>query len=258
MLGGSGPSPNSGPNQIDVPPGTPVDTMTTGNGTVNQQDLGPNGTWTPSSNPSGPIQAQPNPGTTRTVETPHNPIVPGYKIVLPPEEVDAPDSPLGIPAITIITQPASQTVTSGQSATFTSSANGLPPLVAHWDVSADGGEHYNPVTGPGTATTQADCSGDGSTNQTCTSTLTIDSVDASLSGNIYRVVFTNTTDEAVSEPATLTDPPSSESSESPNSKGSSASPSVVPAATPAGSDPSGSYPNDQKVGLLEFRHLQSK
>src|SRR6266481_7808444 len=50
-------------------------------------------------------------------------------------------------APTITTQPANQTVTTGQTATFTAAATGSPTPTVQWQVSTDGGASFSNVSG---------------------------------------------------------------------------------------------------------------
>jgi len=88
------------------------------------------------------------------------------------------------PAIT--NQPLSITVEEGQNAVFEATASGSPVPSVKWETSANGGKTWTAVAG-GTS-----------------STLTILSAKATLSGHEYRATFKNTVGEATSEAATLT------------------------------------------------------
>jgi hypothetical protein len=85
----------------------------------------------------------------------------------------------------ITTQPSSQTVTAGQSATFSAGASGSPPPTVQWQVSSNSGSTWSNISGA-TATTFSFTT---STSQ---------------SGNQYRAVFTNSTGTAATNAATLT------------------------------------------------------
>ncbi|MCX6546031.1 MAG: M12 family metallo-peptidase [Acidobacteria bacterium] len=91
-------------------------------------------------------------------------------------------SPSG-PAIT--SQPGSQTVTAGSTATFAASASGNPSPTVRWQVSTDGGGSWNDIGGA-TAATYALVAGFGD------------------SGKQYRAVFTNFMGSAATSAATLT------------------------------------------------------
>jgi hypothetical protein len=85
----------------------------------------------------------------------------------------------------INTQPANQTVTAGQTATFTAAATGSPAPTVQWQVSMDGGVTFNNLSGA----TSITLSFTASTSQ---------------NGNKYRAVFTNTAGSVNSNAATLT------------------------------------------------------
>ena len=92
----------------------------------------------------------------------------------------------GVPVTPYInTQPANQTVTAGQTATFTAAATGSPAPTVQWQMSTDGGVTFNNVSG-GTSIT---LSFTASTSQ---------------NGNKYRAVFANTAGSINSNAATLT------------------------------------------------------
>jgi len=86
---------------------------------------------------------------------------------------------------TITTQPANQTVTAGQTATFTAAATGSPTPTVQWQVSTDGGATFNNVSG-------------------ATSTTLNFTTASSQNGNQYRAVFTNSAGTATTTAATLT------------------------------------------------------
>src|SRR5437879_11051741 len=86
---------------------------------------------------------------------------------------------------TITTQPANQTVTTGQTATFTAAATGSPTPTVQWQVSTDSGVTFSNVSG-------------------ATST-TLSFTTASLqNGYQYRAVLTNTAGPATTTAAALT------------------------------------------------------
>jgi hypothetical protein len=87
---------------------------------------------------------------------------------------------------TVQTDPASQTVATGDTATFTASASGNPAPSVQWQLSTDGGASFADISGA-TATTYT------------TPTLT-----AADDGNEYQAVFTNSTNTATTAVATLT------------------------------------------------------
>jgi hypothetical protein len=86
---------------------------------------------------------------------------------------------------TITTQPTNQTVSAGQTATFTAAATGSPTPTVQWQVSTDGGVTFNNVSGA-TATTLSFATA------------------LSQNGNRYRAVFTNSAGPANTTAATLT------------------------------------------------------
>jgi hypothetical protein len=94
----------------------------------------------------------------------------------------------GAPFIT--TQPMSQSVYSGQDATFNAAASGFPTPTAQWQVSTDGGATFTNIAG---ATTD---------------TLTLSAVTLAENGNLYRVVFTNSFGSGTSVSAALSVTPS--------------------------------------------------
>src|SRR6266404_2957257 len=86
---------------------------------------------------------------------------------------------------TIATQPANQTVSAGQTATFTAEATGSPTPSVQWQVSTDGGVTFNNVSG-------------------ATSTTLSFATTSSQNGYQYRAVFTNAAGTATTTAATLT------------------------------------------------------
>jgi hypothetical protein len=98
------------------------------------------------------------------------------------------NAPNVAPAIT--TQPTSQTVYSGTSASFTAAASGYPVPTVQWQISTDGGKTFAPVLG---ATTD---------------TLAISGTTSAQNGDEYEAVFTNGSGTATTNPATLTVTPS--------------------------------------------------
>jgi len=86
---------------------------------------------------------------------------------------------------TITTQPTNQTVTAGQTATFTAAATGSPTPTVQWQVSTDGGVTFNNVSG-------------------ATSTTLSFTTASSQNGYQYRAVFTNAAGTATTTAATLT------------------------------------------------------
>ena len=93
---------------------------------------------------------------------------------------------LGATVPKITTQPASQTVEEGQSATFTAAASGSPAPTVQWEMSIDGGTTWLAIEG-------------------ATSTqYTIASAKTSENGYRFRAVFKNEAGQATSKAATLT------------------------------------------------------
>jgi hypothetical protein len=86
------------------------------------------------------------------------------------------------PAIT--QQPASQTVSPGQTATFTAAATANPAATVQWQVSTDGGKNFADVVGATSATLSF-------------------TAGASQNGSQYRAVFRNSVGSATSAAATL-------------------------------------------------------
>jgi hypothetical protein len=89
-------------------------------------------------------------------------------------------------APSILTNPSSQTVVSGNSVTFTASASGFPAATVQWQVSTNGGNSFSNITGA-----------------TSTS-YTISAATAKQNGYEYRAVFTNSAGSATTSAATLT------------------------------------------------------
>src|SRR5208337_2674648 len=88
-------------------------------------------------------------------------------------------------APSVTTQPASQTVTAGQTATFTAAASGNPTPTVQWQMSTDGGKTFSDIPGATLAT------------YSFTTT-------AAQNGSEYRAVFTNAAGTATTLAATLT------------------------------------------------------
>jgi hypothetical protein len=93
---------------------------------------------------------------------------------------------VAVTAPSITTQPANQTVTAGQTATFTAAASGFPTPTVQWQLSTNGGSTWSNISG---AT---------ATSYSVTNTTT------SQSGSEYRAVFTNSAGSATTNAATLT------------------------------------------------------
>jgi hypothetical protein len=89
------------------------------------------------------------------------------------------------PVPTITTQPGNQTVTVGQTATFTAAATGSPTPTVQWQVSTDNGVTFGNVSG-------------------ATSTTLSFTSASSQNGNEYRAVFMNSAGTAMTRAATLT------------------------------------------------------
>jgi hypothetical protein len=89
-------------------------------------------------------------------------------------------------APTISTQPTSQSVTAGQTASFTAAANGNPTPTVQWQMSAAGSTTFTNISGA------------------TSGTLTLSSVTTAQSGNKYQAVFTNSQGSVTSSAATLT------------------------------------------------------
>ena len=88
------------------------------------------------------------------------------------------------PAVT--TQPISQTVNAGQTATFTAAASGVPTPAAQWQSAPSGSITFTNVSGA------------------TSTTLTVAATTASQNGNQYRAVFTNSAGTATTNVVTLT------------------------------------------------------
>jgi len=86
---------------------------------------------------------------------------------------------------TITSQPSSDTVAAGSTATFSASATGSPAPTVQWQVSTNGGSSYSPVSG-------------------ATSTTYSFTASASQNGDEFEAVFTNNSGTATTNPATLT------------------------------------------------------
>ncbi|MGA2699488.1 MAG: Ig-like domain repeat protein [Isosphaeraceae bacterium] len=89
-------------------------------------------------------------------------------------------------ALSVTTNPTSQTVNAGQTVTFTASASGNPtPTTVQWQVSTDGGNTFNPITG-------------------ATSTTLSFATTAAQNGTEYEAVFGNGVGTVTTTAATLT------------------------------------------------------
>jgi hypothetical protein len=89
------------------------------------------------------------------------------------------------PPLNITTQPTNQVVNVGSNATFSAATSDTPPPTVQWQVSTDGGLNYSDLDGQTSAT------------------LTLGSITASMNGQKYRAVFSNSCETATSEAATL-------------------------------------------------------
>ena len=111
-----------------------------------------------------------------------------YEVIVNGGTLDGVDKITGTvkyaPAIT--TQPTSQTVTEGETATFTVAASGSEPLSYQWQQSTDNGSRWTNI--------------ESATN----ATYTIETTTMDMSGTQYRCVVKNTINEVTSEAATLT------------------------------------------------------
>jgi hypothetical protein len=90
----------------------------------------------------------------------------------------------------IAAQPVSASVQAGSKASFTASASGVPAPAVKWQQEAAGGSTFTDIPG------------------TTSGTFTTGPVSAPDSGSKYRAVFTNTSGQVTSNPATLTVPAS--------------------------------------------------
>ncbi len=88
------------------------------------------------------------------------------------------------PAVT--TQPANQTVSAGNTATFTAAASGNPAPTVQWQLSTNGGSSFSNISGA------------------TSTTLSLSSVTASMNGFEYQAVFTNSVGSVTTSAATLT------------------------------------------------------
>jgi uncharacterized repeat protein (TIGR02543 family) len=86
----------------------------------------------------------------------------------------------------ITSQPVNRTVTAGQTATFSATATGNPTPTFQWQVSTNGGTSWANVSGGTSAT------------------LNVSNTTATMSGNRYRVIVTNTGGSVTSSVAILT------------------------------------------------------
>jgi hypothetical protein len=89
----------------------------------------------------------------------------------------------------ITTAPVSQTVTAGETATFSAAASGIPSPSVQWEISTNGGKTF---------------SNDTADSGNTTGTLTVERTTLAQSGYKYRAVFEDIAGTATSTPATLT------------------------------------------------------
>lgn len=82
--------------------------------------------------------------------------------------------------------PSSQTVTAGQTATFTASATGIPTPSVQWQFSTDGGHSFRNLSGA------------------TSTTLTLSNVSTAMNGYEYEAVFTNSAGSHATSAAALT------------------------------------------------------
>ncbi len=94
-------------------------------------------------------------------------------------------------APSVTTQPTSQTVTAGNTATFTAAASGNPAPSMQWQVSTNGGTTFNAVSNGGVY------------SDATTGTLTITGATAAMNGYEYNCAFTNSVGDVSSSPAIL-------------------------------------------------------
>jgi hypothetical protein len=86
----------------------------------------------------------------------------------------------------VTTNPVDQTMTAGQTATFTAAANGNPAPTVRWQVSSDSGKTWTDISGASSTT------------------LTLGNVLSSLDGDEYRAVFSNSAGSTTTTAALLT------------------------------------------------------
>ena len=132
------------------------------------------------------FQAQPNVNASFTVTLSNLTLSDGQGNALPTGTINPGTitvSPFIAPAVS--TQPQSQSVTAGSTATFSAAATGNPTPTVQWQVSTNGGTTYAPISG---------------------ATLTSYSFTAAQSqnGNLYEAVFTNSQGSVTTSAATLT------------------------------------------------------
>ena len=118
-------------------------------------------------------------------------------------------------APTITIQPSNQTLTAGQTATFTAAASGNPTPTVQWQFSSDGGLIFSNISGA------------------TSTTLTLSNVQTSQSGYEYQAVFTNSAGSVTTSIATLTVSQSPPPPAPPSSPPPISSPPPAPSAPPA-------------------------
>ncbi len=101
-------------------------------------------------------------------------------------------------APSITTQPTNQTVTEGESATFTAAASGSPTPAVQWEVSTNG------AAGPFVPVIDGTLADGTLVSGSSTPTLTLSNVSASVSGNVYEAIFNNSAGNATTNTVTLT------------------------------------------------------
>jgi hypothetical protein len=110
---------------------------------------------------------------------------PGYaRIVDGTVDIGAFEVQPAAPALT--TQPSVKTVGAGSNATFTAAASGYPTPTVQWEVSANSGTSYTDITGA-----------------TSTS-LVLSDVTATMNGDLYEAVFTNSARSTTTDAVKLT------------------------------------------------------
>ena len=106
--------------------------------------------------------------------------------------LNGPDYPVPTTTPAIVTQPVAASLTAGASASFTSEASGCPLATLKWQRATSG------------STTFTDLSDAGAYSGTSTSTLTVSSTTAAMSGDQFRLVASIGSASVNSNTATLT------------------------------------------------------
>ncbi|MDE3092193.1 MAG: hypothetical protein KGJ47_00205 [Acidobacteriota bacterium] len=136
--------------------------------------------------------------TTTTTTTPPTPVTVAVPpptlpvdvvtpVALPTTTPTTPVTTVSTPTTTpplVTLNPQSASVSTGTNATFVAAANGTPSPSVAWQYSLDAGATYSPVTG-------------------ATSDTLVVSTTISMSGRLYRAVFTNSAGTATTTPAVL-------------------------------------------------------